>query len=80
MKEKKLREVIDSANVDHYKLPKRLKDKLKAFDKMLSFIAGSRSIPCLRLFRADYVDLDTLVRRRATASGLRQRSNIAAIR
>ena len=58
-KERKAREFVDSANIDDYlKLPKRLKEKLKAFDK----VSLIRPQPHVRLFRADYVDLDSQVR------------------
>lgn len=59
MKEPKLREVVDSPDVGQYrKLPKRLKEKFAAFDK----VHAVRAQPHVRLFRADWVDLDGKVR------------------
>lgn len=57
--EPKLRELVDSQEIGQYrKLPKRLKEKFTAFDRIHSI----KPQPHVRLFRADYVDLDGKVR------------------
>lgn len=59
MKERKAREIIDSPNVSQYpKLPKRLRQKFDAFDK-LDRIKPQESV---RLYRADFIDLDNQIR------------------
>lgn len=59
MKEAKAREFVDSKDVGQYqKLPKRLKEKFTAFDKLNS-VKPQASV---RLYRADWVDLDGKVR------------------
>lgn len=60
MKEPKLRELVDSPNVDHYlKLPKRLKQKFSAFDR----VNAIKAQPHVRLYRVDFADLDNQIRK-----------------
>lgn len=61
-REKKMREVVDSRDVGQYReLPERIKEKFDAFDKIHAVSAQ----PHVRLFRADYVDVDSVVRQQS---------------
>lgn len=60
----KPKRVIESANLDSYKLNQTLKKLLLKADEYIAFrqSMGSKEVPIIRLFRRDILDIDRAVR------------------
>lgn len=62
--EQKLKIVVSSANLDHYKLSKSLKAIFERHDQMREYVGGTgKTLPnFIRIKRSDYVAVDRAVR------------------
>lgn len=64
-----------SNTVNGFEISKRFRDLLAKFDKLYDYMKlANKTPPCLRLKRADYRDLDALVRQQS--QGKRQLANL----
>lgn len=64
----KPKRVVESANLDSYKLNGRLKKLLLKADEYIAFCQsmGSKEVPVIRLFRRDILEIDRAVREQSS--------------